>query len=1064
VHVKIKVITASAGSGKTTRLSEVLDDAIASGTVRPEGIIATTFTRHAAAELIERARGKLLANGRGREAHQLLAARIGTVNSVCGALVTEFAFELGLSPDLRVLDETAAELEQQRALATIVSSEISDELYGFRGRFDRDLDWRTEVRQLIAAARSNGLSADDLRRCAERSSASLDACLGPVAPSAAVLDDALEAAIQSALDEIAKLGELKKTTSDYVLLLDDARRNLERGRLRWGDWAKLTKEKPAKQGHAAAAPVIAAAEQHRAHPRLRGEMHRLIHLLFHVAADGLAAYQAHKHTLGAIDFIDQEALCLTLLRRTDVREALAGQIDLVLIDEFQDTSPLQLAIFLELAALARESVWVGDQKQAIFGFRGTDPALMDAMIESLTSPITDPELVSKTVAAVGATGELETLGTSYRSRKDLVHLTSDVFARAFIHHGIPEDRTRLAPVDKREPAELGPIIEHWPLLCPDRVNKVKLANCTATGVRDLLDAKPNIRDRRTNLARTATAGDVAVLCRTNEQCDQIAEALSLLGIPAVLPRVGLFSTAEGQLLLAALALWIDPRDSLAAANLARLVTYATDLDALVHRALTTPGSDAFADDPLVRAVLDARTRTTDLDPVATVTTLIDATNLRDLAASWGRAAQRLANLDALRAHAAAYVAHSTARREAPTLVGLLAYFEAMAEEWGWKVTRSDDQALLDSGNAVTVSTWHAAKGREWPLVVLYGLEALREPRAFGLHVETDAERFELSAPLAGRWLRYWPNPYSKPNQNGAVKDAFAASTEFSAVVARHEREALRLLYVGWTRARDRLIVAAAEGKLLDGLLGILVKLDPTLISEPTGSQVTWAGRDLDVPVRACAPSDPLAPPLEAGTITVGRPLAAFPPARQSPSTAEPVACTIGAPITIGPRLSLRGAPEMGALGDAVHAFLAADRPEHPQPERIARASRLLAAHGVASHLDPGEVADAALRLWTWFASMPASRLHREWPIAERLPEGTLVAGTADLVALTDAGYILVDHKTFPGTLEAALARLHTYSGQLATYARAIAAATSAPVISMWIHLPVLGTVVPVQLA
>jgi ATP-dependent helicase/nuclease subunit A len=72
--VNIRVITASAGSGKTTKLSKVLDEAIGSGRVRPEAIVATTFTREAAAELVERARERLLASGHGREAHQLLAA------------------------------------------------------------------------------------------------------------------------------------------------------------------------------------------------------------------------------------------------------------------------------------------------------------------------------------------------------------------------------------------------------------------------------------------------------------------------------------------------------------------------------------------------------------------------------------------------------------------------------------------------------------------------------------------------------------------------------------------------------------------------------------------------------------------------------------------------------------------------------------------------------------------------------------------------------------------------------------------------------------------------------
>src|SRR5690606_20448423 len=100
----------------------------------------------------------------------------------------------------------------------------------------------------------------------------------------------------------------------------------------------------------------------------------------------------------------------------------------------------------------------------------------------------------------------------------LVELTSDVFARAFVEHGLPEERTRLTPALTAEPAGLGAIVAHWPLVVPKPENKVKLAAATAANLRALLANPPQVRDRRTGVARAATAADVAVLCRTNEQC------------------------------------------------------------------------------------------------------------------------------------------------------------------------------------------------------------------------------------------------------------------------------------------------------------------------------------------------------------------------------------------------------------------------------------------------------------------------------------------------------------------------------------------------------------------
>ena len=95
---------------QTYRLTQLLEEGVVKGSVRPQAVLATTFTNKSAAELQERVRVRLLEAGRTVEAQQLTAARIGTVNAVCGRLVADYAFELGLSPELRVLDEEPATL------------------------------------------------------------------------------------------------------------------------------------------------------------------------------------------------------------------------------------------------------------------------------------------------------------------------------------------------------------------------------------------------------------------------------------------------------------------------------------------------------------------------------------------------------------------------------------------------------------------------------------------------------------------------------------------------------------------------------------------------------------------------------------------------------------------------------------------------------------------------------------------------------------------------------------------------------------------------------------------
>ena len=582
-----------------------------------------------------------------------------------------------------------------------------------------------------------------------------------------------------------------------------------------------------------------------------------------------------------------------------------------------------------------------------------------------------------------------------------------------------------------------------------------------------------MRDRNSGETRPTRPSDVAVLCRTNRQCQLVADALAALGVPAVVPRMELLDTAEAKLLMAGLRLWVDPGDALAAAEVSRLVCHPADLDGLVARVLDEPGPGAFRDDPAVAALVAARARNPDLGPIAAIDAVIAAGDLRALCAGWGHSPQRLANLDALRSHAVQYAGESSASGTAITLVGLLRYLESMVDTWGWDKSRSDSQALRAEADAVTISTWHRAKGLEWPVTILFGLETLRDPQAHGTHVMTDRQDFDVADPLGGRWIRFWPNPYSTAGQHGPVKTAFQASQAYGELVARADREALRILYVGWTRARDRLILAVQRGKLKGGLVGKLTTLNPPLISEPPAAagapagdaHVTWAGRDVTIAVVPCAPAAPVEVAKEPGTVTIGRPPITRAPARILPSAAAPVPSTLGETVVLGNRIAVRGQQvDMTAVGNAVHGFLAADRPALLPDDRLSMAAAILKRFRVHENIEPSDVLEVASRLWRWIdARFNGGRLHREWPVLSRTAAGTLLSGTADLVITTPAGIVVIDHKTFPGMDQAALARAQTYSGQLAAYSTAICTATGAPPASTWIHFPILGQVVEVSL-
>lgn len=1045
---RIEIIAAGAGSGKTTRLTSILEEAVVQGDVRPDSIIATTFTNKAAAELTERTRGALIAAGRVDDAQRLAASRIGTVNAICGRLVGEFAFELGLSPRLRVLDEDAAKQELSKAISTTIEGAEAAELEDLARRVASLRDdqtrkrlWVDRVREIVDLARSNGIAdPGPLREHGRRSADTIGELLPASAPSGEALDRALKDALARFVDSVDPGCDSTKTTAKAV---DEARKqlaDLRAGRaLAWDDWARLAALQPGKKSDGLAEPVRAVAADHQRHPGLRWDLTRTIELVFELAARALEAYRDHKRDAGVLDFTDQEVLALAALRLPEARERLVGEVDLLLVDEFQDTSPIQLAIFLALAGFAKRTIWVGDQKQAIYGFRGTDPALMDAAIEAILMG-----------------GEPETLALSWRSRPELVRLTSDLFVPAFEAQGLPPARVRLEPGLTTEPTGLGAIAERWIL---EATNQLGDAGALAAAVREALsDPTVRVRDRDAGTTRAVQAGDIAVLCKTHDSCARVADALEALGIRVVRPRAGLTATVEVRTALAALRLRIDTADSLAAAELARLLEFPSDGSGWLEALLEKPGIEAFADLAVIARLRAAATDDAGEGAVAALDAAIRLADLRERCLMWGDAEERLSNLDRLRAHAVTYVERAAVEGAGATAAGLLVYLDELASEG------TDERAVLSTGvDAVNVSTWHAAKGLEWPIVVLFDLGEPRLDSALGVRVTSDRERLDLADPLAGRWVRYWPNPYNGRRGNTPFHARLADHRFEREAQERSRREALRLLYVVWTRARDRVVLAARDGKLVDGILTLLATPEGRGLMTEVGEVTTWAGRVVDVCVRQAQPAAaarPASPDASEG-YDLPAEVRSYPPAFETPSAAVGEG-VVGEVVELGARVPLSGSPDMEAIGEAVHAFLSADAWESDAAERVAMARVLLERWGVASAVSPEDLVLASDRLRAWIEDRWAgANLRREWPILHRQQTSTIVRGRADLVIELDEGFTIIDHKTFPGRSDAALERAKGFAGQLAAYAAAVGAATGKRCLGLYVHLPVLGRIVRV---
>lgn len=1059
---KIAFISAGAGSGKTHRLTELLQEELISRGARPAGVIATTFTRKAAAELRERVRAQLLQQGCFALANAMGQARIGTVNSVCGQLVARFAFEAGLSVEQQVLEEAQAVLVLDRAIDAVLDGPQMDMLLALverlglkSGRNGDKEEWKEALQTLVNQIRSNDIPLDQLDGFAK---ANADALLAHFpTPTHEDLDAAVLQAIRVAMPQIEAVAAAgnRKNTAAYLVLVKDFKRDLERKSAPWSAWVKLSKSAPEASLRATIEPISALAGRVAEHAGLHADVRRYLDLMFALAGRALAHYQTVKQEMGTLDFADQEHQLLGLLDHPEVSAVLEDELDLLMVDEFQDTNPIQLALFLKLARFAKRVYWVGDVKQAIYGFRGSDTALMQSILAALP--------------ALG--GQKEVLPASWRSRPELVKLVNAVFSHAFADTLGPEE-VALKPT--REDDLPGAPVANW-LLGGKSIDEE--GSALAAGVRKLVDSGYLVHDKQQKRVRPVRYGDIALLAASHERVKTWVVALSAQGIPVATAQPGLLATPEATLALACLRRLNDPGDTIASAEIVsltdgadpeqwvadRLRYLATGASQDHWREVTVDGHPAH---PVLETLRDLRAARPVLAPREALATVMAACALPEKVLRWrtGRGASvdrariRLANLEALLALADQYEALCRSGRHAASVSGLLLWLDEVAGQ-------GQDLLAELAIDAVKVMTHHAAKGLEWPVVVLTDLAKDIKDRLWSISARTSAP-FDANQPLAARFIRYWPWPFGQ-QQKVAVADAIAltdTAAEFAKAAIEEEK---RLLYVSMTRARDLLVLARSSRKPSGPWLDALEA--PWLLPDHGDEQgdlgALWLPTGEAVPAErwVLEPADGhAATPADENATLYGFPSvtrASLPlPLHFNPSTAQQ-----GRPVSvvdrccIGERIPIASGADMSALGTAIHACLALSFTDPGVPLTGDEVFQVLEGFGVSEHVAGADVLRQITALHAWIhRRWPGVRAHAEFPVQSVMSNGQILNGRIDLLLETSTGWVLIDHKSSPLPAERWEALAAEHGPQLSSYALALERATSRAVQESWLFLPVAG--------
>ncbi|MBK8482116.1 MAG: UvrD-helicase domain-containing protein [Proteobacteria bacterium] len=880
-----------------------------------ERTLAITFTERAAAEMELRVTEGLaeLVGGRApcglrrallvatagseaalaRRAAALLAASdslaVGTFHALCRALLARFPLAAGVHPAFAVDADgrrTAAVIE------ALLQARIP-EAYGAAG----DERWTALAalglgpRQLAAALKvlvEGGvpvvaLQGDDPygpARVAEFCAQLLPPLQGLLAalhahpvPATARVRGALQLAEDCLRlrDRVAAAPTLEALKESAEPLLSDAQRE------RLSRWASDEFSK-SEQAWLAAGTVEVSAASARLGPLLdqlgRCDPQRL-RTLIAVLGELLGELHQRLRAAGVVGFAqllrDAHAL---LVEQPAVLAQIRAGLDQVLVDEFQDTDPLQVAIVERLALSASPAerpglLVVGDAKQSIYGWRNADLAAYEDFVERV----------------IAQRGVRCRLSLNFRSRADILAEVERAIAPVMrAERGLQPRFERLVCAaeealaraqgeqDHRSAGEPAPAVEYWvswELPAPsvgEGEGEGEGAGQATTAARGYeLEANLLVRDLLTQRARAAAPqwGSVAVLLRTTTAQEVYLEALRRAGIPYVVERdrnfyrrrevidaaslvrvvadpndhvalvAWLRSPAVGVPDAALLPLWQEGLPGRVTALTAPDQAALEDLDQAITRAEAAlpcgaPGIGAVAGHwatvlrEALRGLAELR-RALRLEPVDRfVERLRLLLGAEPLEAARFLGEQRLANLERF-----------FRELEGQLLAGeggLQGLLRALRSDVGARREAAEAPASEGSDGALRVMTIHKAKGLTFDTVYLLGLHA-RPGGGAG------AQPDECAA-LGLRWE--W-------------RFAGAETLGFAGIRAQRERvaaaEAVRTLYVGMTRPRRRLVLAGCwprPGERAQARLSHLDLLQARRAARP----------DLEALLRAAASGDP----------------------------------------------------------------------------------------------------------------------------------------------------------------------------------------------------------------
>ena len=1061
-HERSLILEAGAGTGKTTLLVDRIEALIRSGHARLDEIAAVTFTENAATtmklrlrERLERARGDTAAaeaeRQRAAEALDVLErAQVSTIHALAAAILAERPLECGVLPGFRTADEAEADMlfaaawEEWLADHLVRGDDVLLEALDHEiplegeGRFGERSSLRGFARALIEQRDLAPLVAEtpaDPRAWRRQLQGYADRARAVLAQAPA--GEALTARIQDLVDFADAQPDISDAadTARRLLKMPAVSGNVRGNRARWPRAEVLDEARAIADWTRQAVAEWRAAHGAALHGRIMAAL----------AGVG-ERYRRLKAERGVLDYLDLLLKARDALRdRESVRRYFQQRFRLLIIDEFQDTDPLQVEIARLLAGQVPGAlVVVGDAKQSIYRFRRAEVDLFR-------------RLAAEAAARPGHA--VLHLTQNFRSRPAILRFVNRAFG-ALIKESDEKGQPAYEPIQPRAGLDDGPAVialrfdapfaETADLLRAESAARASLIAQVAAG-------RYEVRDPSTGETRPSRAGDVMVLARRLTQVRHLEEALEAAGLRfAVEGGKSFFDRQEVHETLAVLRAIEDPTDRVSLVAALRssffgvsdrdIVTYAVAGGPLWIGPVDESKPRAAALAPAMAVLEDLHRRRTRDSVPGILEVLFDETRILAALTGTRRGEAQIANLEKVAA-----LARQAAELGVLTLRGFAELLQARILE----ATEEPDLPATRPGDPHTIRilSIHKAKGLEAPVVALFD----------------SADSFRMTTESVALWDDHRIALGFRAGCQPPGWDRLVLADQAKAWAEGH-----RLKYVACTRARDLLVIpvpsqtahAGAFWRELTGFLPAASDADVQVIDASTLPVPAREAEETDLRALAgAAGGDAVAARWDAERkerieTAAHRPFVPISATRAAARTAPPPAAA-AAPASVAATFGAGRGRDFGGLVHQILEWIPLDA-----ADQAGMAAAMAAALGPSFGLDAkgalraGQAVQRALDLPVMQRARSAQRLWRELPVL--FPDGgDLIEGVVDLVFEDEGGLVVVDYKTDHITDDQALAQAAHHAPQLQLYGRGLAQATGLPVRERLVLFTALGRTVPV---